>query len=141
VTVTGNQITVKLTNAANGTVVADAIRIERIISSNDTLLQTVTPHEATNWLTTLTASQNEVAPDALPLPTTTQGPVSAPPQAVASNAPLVTIGTGLSNLEDSLLADVVDLLASEQHALTGQHPTDLHSIYGLALGSLLGQSV
>jgi hypothetical protein len=68
ITVTNHQLVVKLTNAANGMVAADAIRIEKVLTSGTARasLPETTPQDG--LLTELPASGRGAAPDETPLP-------------------------------------------------------------------------
>src|SRR5262249_47898960 len=94
VTVTGGQLMVRLTNVANGMVVADAVRIEKIMPSGAALLQSAPAPSVP--ATTSTAP-----------PTSTQSPTKS--EASEGNRPQ-DLPPG-----QQLLAGVLDLLELQDH--------------------------
>lgn len=146
VTVSGGVLTVKLTNGANGLVVADAIRIEKILGSNADssagapgLTSKSSPAAGSGlagWFGSIFASggsasvSNEAPTTTLTLPSPTaslSAPADAWIQAHRDTA-----------LEDQLLADTLELLSTARSALHKDGPTTLQAAADeLALDALL----
>jgi hypothetical protein len=130
VTVTGHQLSVKLHNNANGAVVADAVRILKIITTSQS--------GSTEWQSTLFASQLHAAPDGLPLPNGTDGipsPISNDQQ--RSEAFRLALSSDAIELKEELLSDVLDLLAITRHSQSGNDPSGLDTSHDLALCSMI----
>jgi hypothetical protein len=148
VTVTGNRLMVKLTNSANGTIVADAIRIERIVFENAPAL-TESPatdsgdgrNAAAAWsMTFFASSHHQIANDSLPTGQATGQSVLA---SDSSNADAVSMAhsAGVTDPEAALLADVLDLLALARRPLEDPSNESDYATHELALNSVLEQLV
>jgi hypothetical protein len=139
VTVTGSSLVVRLTNAANGLVVADAIRIVRVAAGASPLASSDSPiTAANNSALAALLSTNQVAagqPSAvrsLPASIVVQ-PVAA--GHVSSAALPDALPSLLTELEDRVLADTLDLLSQARAARSGNSGSaaDLHAAALLAL--------
>ncbi len=133
VTVNGGVLKVKLTNAANGTVVADAVRIEKIVAGAPAAsLSRLAPASGPNllaedlgmWLGSTLASaaptgiappRDHENPDSLPLPTGGTSSRDEPP----------TWTQHCPTLEEQLLVETLELLSLSRSALGDELPLAL----------------
>jgi HYDIN/CFA65/VesB-like, Ig-like domain len=146
VAVSGGQLMVKLTNAANGTVVADAIRIERIFTSSAALpdgvtstysVQPASDQNADAWLSTALASAGQNVPDSPALAPATSTSSAANSSPALAEALWAGNSGGEFEPEGQLLADVLDLLGQARAASDGDGPLDLIAVQDAALAGLL----
>lgn len=142
VTVTNHQLTVKLNNSANGSVVADAIRIEKIFPSGNIALPEAEPlvvqsNSVGNWMSSFLASSASVLPDGLPLPAATHSSSTIHQATWQSNPWQSALGSELP--EEQLLADVLDLISEARQAQANSSPSDSLAAHELALTAVLSQ--
>jgi archaellum component FlaF (FlaF/FlaG flagellin family) len=140
VTVANGQLMVRLTNAANGKVNADAIRIERIATGAMPLVENSIhsddhhEHPSVLWLSSLFVSQHQSQPHGLPVPST----IGDHPTAGASSSDEIALAlSAMATPRERELDDVLDLLSQDRADHSDRASVDDVAADEWALGGLV----